>query len=1040
MFYQEIPLLECVADFRLAEILTHILSHLHPDSHSSVALVSKRFYALVTTPHAWRMAFTRYFPGHDSLATKSGKGRPDLWDEDVSDAVRSETRYFARLTPLATWRSEYLLRTRLLRSLARGKPGTNSGGIGSSTRTSHSSKKASAVLTYNSKLPWIVTNIHAIFSNGKKPPRAIHGAADLGVATLSDPTNGKVEKWGLDDPFSLAQLEEAFPNLEPYGVGDGPAATPNSMDLSQPYGVVAGEGFPGGRAYYRSIHERTGRYLGHETGVVDTYPNIPKIPELSEAICTVWIAKSSNVPTTSHSMVGIITGSTLGIVTAYSLGSESSGPRYSNGDMTARWVLCPGVPIVSIKVDDSYNQKRKHTGRVWVVALNALGELFYLTENLKPIANVSKGDDITKNAWYAARSVYWHLVESTRRQASSDDSDKNAVRGAYSPRSPSNAMNLSKDQLAAEAREIEKFLRHKPSHFRKVCTGWDMKRKLEVDFGADDGDSAGESIFVIDSGWQEGASPRVQRYIRSVVSDAQVEPGMGKEAVSLAPALSPSIFGQASSGAPMAASAQSAPHSNDADTSAARSPVPSVSVHIGKLEDDWQVSTLNLKNHAQSEITATAIDQSCQALLTVSEDPLPAANTSPASEMASPQTMEAVSTIPGRRARLLAIGTKSGGVVIWNGRERSPKQDVMPVRVIQTESPEISCLALSSLYLVHGGSDGLVQAWDPLASTLDPVRTLNARPSGRVPRHMIAMNPALRNTNHSAVGAIFLDPDATTLRGVLSFGSFLRYWSYSSASQPSGRKRRLRHSDIHGRLATRRHGGTVAGYIAAETAELRREQEHRSKEQARLRRRFGLGNLTEEEAILYAQMMSEESFMLDEQRRTSASDTGSAADATSSFGSENSADTVTPEPSVTGASPPPPAETDESDYELQIQRALRLSLLEGVNDAGQSPRENSSGDYEFSVKYKSNSGRKGKRSGSSSPSTSHTPMVMPKVGDPSRSPPPAEDDMALAIRLSLLDQGRPGSTPPPDMGLGIQQDDFPPLSGQPKGKGKDNAV
>src|SRR4029434_8070471 len=37
--------------FRTAEILTQILSHLHPDSHGAVALVSKRFYALVTTPY-----------------------------------------------------------------------------------------------------------------------------------------------------------------------------------------------------------------------------------------------------------------------------------------------------------------------------------------------------------------------------------------------------------------------------------------------------------------------------------------------------------------------------------------------------------------------------------------------------------------------------------------------------------------------------------------------------------------------------------------------------------------------------------------------------------------------------------------------------------------------------------------------------------------------------------------------------------------------------------------------------------------------------
>ena len=176
-----------------AEILTHILSHLHPDSHGAVALVSKRFYVLATTPHIWRLAFLRYFPGHTSLDEKFLKASADLWNEPSSDIVRSETRYFGRLTPLATWRSEYVFRTRLLRSVVRGRPNTSSGGIGSSVRASQLGKKSSAVLTYNSKLPWVITNVHAIFDNGKKPPRALQGCSTLGVATMSDPTTGKIE-------------------------------------------------------------------------------------------------------------------------------------------------------------------------------------------------------------------------------------------------------------------------------------------------------------------------------------------------------------------------------------------------------------------------------------------------------------------------------------------------------------------------------------------------------------------------------------------------------------------------------------------------------------------------------------------------------------------------------------------------------------------------------------------------------------------------------------------------------------------------------
>ncbi|KAM0282679.1 hypothetical protein ACHAQH_002876 [Verticillium albo-atrum] len=1024
------------------EILTHVLSHLHPDSHAAVALVSKRFYSLVTTPHAWRMAFLRYFPGHESMAVRSDKSSAGPWE--TADFVRSEARYFARLTPLATWRSEYLLRTRLLRGLVRGKPGA-SGGIGTSAR---STKKISAVLTYNSKLPWAVTSLHAIFSNGKKPPRAVHGAADLGFATMSDPTSGKVEKWGFDEPFSSQQLDEVFPDLEPYGVGDGPAAGPNVMDVSVPYGLLAGEGHPGGRAYYRPIHEKRGRYLTHESGVVDTYPDIPRIPELSEAISSLWIAKSSAVPYMTLSMVGILTGSTLGVVTAYALGGDNTGHRFSNGDMTARWVLSPGVPIISIKVDDQYNQRRKTTRRVWAVALNALGEVFFLTEPPTSSLDRAKGEDVTKNAWLAARSVSWQLVEQTRRQARPDDLDKNAIRGAYTPRSPADSMELSKDQLAAEAREIEKFLRHKPAHFRKVCKGWDMRRILEVDFAHDDGNGGGETIVVIECGWEKGQGPKISRYMRSLLPKTPQPTGISEDEIpvdEVGPEPVPvSIFGATRAAAFEAEHKAAAPASVDAELPPPPDPLPPAA----GLLNDWGVTIFWLANHHKIEITASAMDTSLPAAMTSAEDPLKETVkvTSHAGTPISvtPRTAETLAEIPGRSARMLAIGTKSGAVLLWNMRETGPlAKDMKPVRIIQTDSPEISCLALNGLYLVHGGSDGLVQAWDPLASTLDPLRTLNARPSGRVPRHMLTMNPALADENYTAARTIFLDPDPTVLRGVTAFGAFLRYWSYSATSQPPGRKRRLRHSDIHGRLATRRQGGKVSGYIAAETAELRLEQEHRSREQARLRNRFGvgaLGDLTEEEAVRYAQMISEESFQTDEQRRTSASDTGDASFDTASSFSESTAFTVTPDPSVTGLSAsgftPPPTVEEESEYEMQVQQALRLSLLEGVNEHGHSPRGNSSNDYEVPITVKSKAGKKGKRSPSRSPPASHTPQFGINGGSSSQAPmTQEEEDLALALKLSMKDQGPYGGDDNMDVGH-EHQEDFPSLEVKGKGKGK----
>ncbi|PCD43672.1 hypothetical protein AU210_002762 [Fusarium oxysporum f. sp. radicis-cucumerinum] len=988
------------------EILTHILSHLHSDSHAAIALVSKRFYALITSSHAWRMAFLRFFPGHEALEVKKNV---DMWAHSSHDLIQSESRYFTRLTPMASWRKEYLLRTRLIRSLARGKPGASfaSGGIGASVRTG---KKTSAVLTYNSKLPWAVTNIHAVFTNGKKPPKAIHGAADLGVASVSDPTNGRIEKWGFVDPFSSMQLDEVFPNLVPFGLGEGPAATPNVLDVSQPYGVLAGEGFPGGRPYYRPVNENRGRYLGADSGVVDTYPDIPKIPEMSEAVCSVWLAKSPNVPTNTQSMIGMLTGSTLGVVTSYALGTDSGPQRYQPGEVTARWVLSPGVPIISLKVDDNYSQKRKSSARVWIVALNALGEVFYLTET-PTVQNATKSEDITKNAWFAGRSVYWHLLDSTRRVARPDDSDKNAIKGAYSPRSPSNSMSLSKSQLAAEAREIEKFLRQKPAHFRRVCERWDMQRKLEVDFANDDGHGAGENIFVIDCGLAEDRPAHVERYTRSLVpQDAQ------SSSVVLAPtppdvsvSAQPSLFGTT------AAEVSQGPDEKISQSVTSTS-VSSLDV-LSHLHE-WESCSFRLKGQSHAVITSASMDQSSTSVLTLGEDPLHSAE----------------EEIPGRRSRLFAIGTDDGAVLVWNAREDAKATGISPVRQIQTDSPEVSCVALSAMYVVHGGSDGLVQAWDPLASTLDPVRTLNARSNGRVPRHMVTMNPTLDESTYSAVGAIYLDPDPTVLRGVVSFGAFLRYWAYSSASHASGRKRRLRHSDVHGRLASRRQGGAVIDFIAAEEAEIKRENEQKAREQNRLRNRFGvgaLGDLTEEEALRYAQMVSEEAFLFEEQRRTSDSAADASLDTASTFSETTTVDTITPEPSVSDMITPPSASTDkieiapvEDDYEQQIQQAIRLSLMEGVNDNPASPQATSSGDYEFSLTYKPKPGRKNKTSGTVSPGFS-------KSGS-SNNIQPRDYDLELALKLSMEEQGLSAF----DAASDVRRDEFPALETEGVGKGK----
>ena len=265
---------------RLSEVLTHALAHLAPADLTSVSLVSKRFHDLVTGPHAWRSAFAHFFPGPDSLNLLFNDE-----DSETQAVVRSERRAFTRLTALASWRSEYIMRTRLLRSLARGKP-VQAIASPSSTRAGHA-HTAAPIIMYNSQLFTTINHLHANFGTGlnKRLPRFIHGADDQGTATSSDPNAGKVDHWGLSDPQFFLQFAERFPGDAQYGLGPGEVVgVPNVMDISQPYGMVNGEGSPGGLVYYRSTDEMRGRFLLFSSAMSEPELGIPRIASTNESI------------------------------------------------------------------------------------------------------------------------------------------------------------------------------------------------------------------------------------------------------------------------------------------------------------------------------------------------------------------------------------------------------------------------------------------------------------------------------------------------------------------------------------------------------------------------------------------------------------------------------------------------------------------------------------------------------------------------------------------------------------------------------------
>lgn len=1008
-------------------MLTHILSHLPPQTLSAITLVSRRFHSLVTTPHAWRIAFSRFFPGPHALEDGRGSATHEA-------DLQSDRRFFARLTALASWRSEYILRTRLMRSLSRGKPAQFEPSKKHGTVRAASVRHGSAIATYTSQLLFPVSHIHGSFNSGKDP-LFIHGAAEQGIASASDPSAVKVGTWGISDHQMFRHFADLFPGDAQHGLGSGDVVgVPNTMDVSQPYGMIYGEGCPQGRSYFIAKTEHRGRFLG--VSDLGSHPSlgIPAVNMITHAVCSVWIAKSSHVLKMTQGLVGMLSGSSSGVLTAYSIGPNPTYERrFEPGQVTAKWVLCPGVPIIGIAVDEQYSLARHTKKRVWAVVLNALGEIFYVTQLPQspeiPASAKLNPEQLDEVAWKTGRSVHWDMVEMSRRVARPDPFNRELVDGSYSPRSSSNSMGLSEHQVAAETKEIEKFMLFKPKHFRRICESWDMQRDLRVDFAGDDGHGAGESVIIITRGSGEDAKASIRRFMRTGFksdssSSVPPEPPMS------APEIPPSLFG-----GPIIS--PNPKITNKPLPSQVSGGLVSSSTNFG-----WRLSDFIFGERKSPELTTSALDESLFATLTAEEDPLLAmSGSSRSSATASPmpahmdQPLSALE-VPGQRARYLTVGTSTGMVFVWDIRAPAARSSdvintISPLRTIQTDSPQVSCLAITSLYLVHGGNDGLVQAWDPLASSTKPIRTINSRFSTRARRRLVQAEASILGVgnNYYATGAICLDTDPTVLRGMVSLGTHLRYWSYSSSEadqyKPSKRRlRRLMRGDNgapEGQRFNNSGRGEIEDFIEDERLDMERQKIADEKERAHLSARFGIDllgpDIDEEQLLAYAQLLSEEAYSASSAKPRDNTTISSSATSTS-------LDTVGPSSfgpgEISSSSSPCQDPVDDDDDELA--EAIRLSLLDEQGGAVSSFDPTPS----IPIKY-------AKRL--------HQPrQSSPRAEEAGGSRQQEMDDLEFAIQLSLAEgESRENGTG--------EWEEFPSLAPEPmstsssgKGKGKARAI
>ncbi|KAM5434265.1 hypothetical protein MferCBS31731_006759 [Microsporum ferrugineum] len=912
-----------------------------------MSLVSRRFHGLVTTPHAWRIAFSRYFPG--PALTERNEGR--LGDDDWEHALLKR-RAFCRLTALSSWRNEYILRTRLLHSLARGKPASYQVVDQRKLARSGPAPTVHAVVTYKSLLQYPISHIDGTFGSSleSKPPAFVHGASEEGIATQSDPTSKKsgVGKWGLlSESRMFNHFSESYPGEAPWGLGSGNLiGNPNVMDVSQPHGMIYGEGCPQGRAYFLSTAEKRGRFL--QRSVLDSQYElgIPSTNAVSSGICATWIAKSSEILKLTNGLCGMITATSSGILTLYALGPHPSyDQRFERGQITARWALCPGVPIIAIKVDDKLSTKRLSQRRMWLTVLNALGEVFYLTDVPRGLDTYQRleSEELEKAAWRTGRTVSWEIVECTRRAPVPGPFNKISTNATYSPRSSSDNMNLDGEKIVAETKDIEGFLTLKPLYFRKVYQGWDMKRKLEVDFAGDDGQGAGESIMIFSCSVNDDQAASVKRFTRVKIGEHASLDSLGSSPPAPETEAKSSLLGQTRSERGLPSSEPIC------------SPISGIynDFNLPPTTVEWRISNLTFEGLKSAEITACALDMSTFARLTKFEDPLlgMCGNSAVSSQSSTPfstscNPLASSAEIPGQRARYMAVGTSLGSILVWDIRAAISQSahvvnNIIPIRIIHTDSPQVSSLALTALYLVHGGNDGLVQAWDHLASSTQPIRTLNSRFSSRARRRLVQATTSNQDVGHNffAAGAICLDQDPTRLRGVVALGTQLRYWAYSSsaADQYKSNKRRVRysHRGSNSSPETQRFNnsgrGALMDYIVNEKAEVERQRIAKERELAHMSGRFGTDLLgkdaSDEDLLAYACLLSEESYTSDERNRRGSESSSAGSSSSETVASD---ETFSANP-LTGQISRPTLDTVDEEMEPGLAEAIRRSLQNDNN-------------------------------------------------------------------------------------------------------------
>lgn len=122
-------------------------------------------------------------------------------------------------------------------------------------------------------------------------------------------------------------------------------------------------------------------------------------------------------------LIGMLSGSSLGLLTSYSVGATTTGnnrdQRFGRGEMTARWGFESGCASHCHRrrqrIQSAEAGSKPHLGRS---AERALEKSSILPSSLVA-PNSDRGpriddESLERTAWLTGRSVYWNIVESSK--------------------------------------------------------------------------------------------------------------------------------------------------------------------------------------------------------------------------------------------------------------------------------------------------------------------------------------------------------------------------------------------------------------------------------------------------------------------------------------------------------------------------------------------------------------------------------------------------------------------------------------------------